>query len=108
MECTAGRDDGRKVFGQLKHPMPLETAGDTTLRRAISSRSAGPAKAGTHGKYMQNLCFLLPWIPTFAGMTVWNLCLSSFHPLGEKTISGSTSFCWTLAHLRQFQPPDLG
>ena len=39
---------------------------------AESSRSACPAEVGTHAKHMQDLRFLLPWISTFAGMTLWN------------------------------------
>src|SRR5208282_944438 len=37
-----------------------------------------PAKAGTHAKHLQGLRFLLPWIPAFAGMTVWYLCHTPF------------------------------
>jgi hypothetical protein len=38
--------------------------------RAKTGRNVVPAEAGTHGKYMHRRCFLLTWIPTFAGMTL--------------------------------------
>ena len=57
----------------LQRPLILEKAVDVDSRakaRAESSRSVVPAEAGTHGKYMQELRFLLTWIPAFAGMTI--------------------------------------
>ena len=35
------------------------------MRRQKQNRSVVPAKAGTHAKPMQDLCFLPPWIPAF-------------------------------------------
>ncbi len=44
-----------------------------TQARRKTGRSAGPAKAGTHGKYMQAQRSLLAWIPACAGMTLRSL-----------------------------------
>jgi hypothetical protein len=46
---------------------------------AQTARSVVPAKAGTHGKYMQELCILLPWVPAYARTAVWNPCQTSFN-----------------------------
>src|SRR5208283_2671330 len=82
---------------QFAAPIILETAVDADLRvetHAESSCTVVPAKAGTHAKHLQGLRFLLPWIPAFAGMTVWNLCHTPFtrrvkgHPPARRCFAG--------------------
>ena len=40
------------------------------IRRRQHNLGVVPAKAGTHANPMRDLCFLLPWMPACAGMTL--------------------------------------
>ena len=86
-------------FFQARHRLALaqpdrtamnpETAVDAALQCARSSRSVVPARARTHGKYMQELRFLLAWIPAFAGMTVLKSVVSlDTSALGPNSTAG--------------------